>query len=78
MVWLQIAFAELAFHWSLKLVAISLLTVGVSLVLYDLFVRSTVIGKVLNGRRKDRVLFAWGSRSGRAVPETGFWETSPN
>jgi hypothetical protein len=30
-IWLQIAFAELAFHWSLKLIAISLLTIGIQL-----------------------------------------------
>lgn len=56
-VWLQIAFAELPMHWSLKLIAVSLLTVGISLVIYDLLVRSTIIGKVLNGRKKERVLF---------------------
>ncbi|MBI1177453.1 acyltransferase family protein [bacterium] len=56
-IWLQIAFAELPFHWALKLTAISLLSVGISLVLYDLFVRSTLIGKTLNGRRKERMLF---------------------
>jgi glucans biosynthesis protein C len=56
-VWLQIAFAELSLHWSLKLVAISLLTIGISLVLYDLFVRSTLIGKTLNGRKRARALF---------------------
>jgi peptidoglycan/LPS O-acetylase OafA/YrhL len=59
-VWLQIAFAELPFHWSLKLIAISLLTIGISLVLYDLFVRSTLIGKTLNGRTKARFLFRRG------------------
>ncbi len=59
-IWLQIAFAELPFHWSLKLIAISLLTIAVSLVLYDLFVRSTLIGKTLNGRRKKRVFVGWG------------------
>ena len=63
-VWLQIAFAELSLHWSVKLSAISLLTVGISLVLYDLFVRSTLIGQTLNGRKKQRVLFRWGSNSG--------------
>jgi peptidoglycan/LPS O-acetylase OafA/YrhL len=66
-IWLQIAFAELAFHWSLKLIAISLLTIGISLVLYDLFVRSTVIGKTLNGRRQERVLFKWRSKSGNKL-----------
>ena len=60
-IWLQIAFAELPYHWSLKLIAISSLTVGISLVLYDLFVRSTFIGKTLNGRKKERVLFKRGS-----------------
>jgi peptidoglycan/LPS O-acetylase OafA/YrhL len=63
-VWLQIAFAELSFHWSLKLIAISLLTIGISLVLYDLFVRSTLIGKTLNGRKQERVLFRWPSNRG--------------
>ncbi len=63
-IWLQIAFAELPFHWSLKLIAISLLTVGISLVLYDLFVRSTFIGRTLNGRKREGVLFGWGSESG--------------
>jgi peptidoglycan/LPS O-acetylase OafA/YrhL len=59
-VWLQIAFAELPFHWSLKLMMVSLLTIGISLALYDLFVRSTLIGKTLNGRTKERVLFRRG------------------
>ena len=68
-VWLQIAFAELTFHWSLKLMMISLLTIGVSLVLYDLFVRSTLIGKTLNGRRKDSVLFRWGRKNVWGQPE---------
>lgn len=66
-VWLQIAFAELPLHWSLKLIAVSVLTVGISLVLYDLFVRSTLIGRVLNGRRRERVLFRWRSRTGNRL-----------
>ncbi len=57
--WLQIAFAELPLHWSVKLPAISLLTVGASLALYDLLVRSTWIGGILNGRKKERALFRW-------------------
>ncbi|MEE4218194.1 MAG: hypothetical protein V2I48_11330 [Xanthomonadales bacterium] len=56
--WLQIAFAELPMHWTLKLPAISLLTIGLSLLLYDLVVRPTLAGKILNGRKKERVLFA--------------------
>ena len=62
-VWLQIAFAELPFHWLLKLTAISVLTVGISLVFYDLFVRSTFVGRVLNGRKRERVLFKRGAQT---------------
>lgn len=56
-VWLQIAFAELPMHWSLKLVFISVLTIGISILLYDLVVRSTLIGKILNGRKREREIF---------------------
>jgi peptidoglycan/LPS O-acetylase OafA/YrhL len=55
-IWLQVAVAELALHWSLKLAFISVATIGVSLFTYDLFVRSTFLGRVLNGRRRERVL----------------------
>lgn len=58
-VWLQVAFAELPFHWLFKLIAISFLTIGISIVLYELFVRSTVVGQILNGRKRERVLFGW-------------------
>lgn len=57
-VWLQTAFAEFELNWSIKLAAISLITIGLSLLTYDLFVRSTFIGKTLNGQRKPRALFA--------------------
>jgi peptidoglycan/LPS O-acetylase OafA/YrhL len=73
-VWLQIAFAELPFHWTLKLVSISLLTVGISIVLYDLFVRSTLMGQILNGRKRERVLFGW--RSKDRFANKGFSEQS--
>jgi len=53
-VWLQVAVAELPLHWSLKLAFISTITIAISLLTYDLFVRSTLIGWVLNGRRRDR------------------------
>ena len=55
-VWLQVAVAELPLHWSLKLAFISTITIALSLFTYDLFVRSTFIGWVLNGRRRDRVM----------------------
>ena len=56
-VYLQIAFAELNWHWALKLATISTLTIAISLALYDLFVRNTEIGQTLNGRKKPRVIF---------------------
>ncbi len=58
-VWLQVAVAELPVNWSLKLAFVSTVTIALSLLTYDLFVRSTFIGWVLNGRRRDRVLPAW-------------------
>ena len=58
-VWLQVAFAELPLHWSLKLALISSITIGLSLFTYDCFVRSTFIGRLLNGRRRERVIAAW-------------------
>ncbi len=61
-VWLQVAFAELPLHWSVKLSSIFLITVGISLVCYDLFVRSTLIGKTLNGVKKERIFFRWGGK----------------
>ncbi|BFM21497.1 acyltransferase family protein [Gilvimarinus japonicus] len=57
-IWLQIAFAETPWHWGVKLTLISGITIAVSLLLYDLLVRASVIGQVLNGGRKARVLFA--------------------
>jgi len=58
-IWLQVAVAELPVNWSLKLVFVSAVTIALSLLTYDLFVRSTFIGWVLNGRRRERVLPAW-------------------
>jgi glucans biosynthesis protein C len=58
-VWLQVAVAELPLHWSFKLAFVSTLTVAISLLTYDLFVRSTFIGWVLNGSRRDRATTGW-------------------
>ena len=58
-VWLQVAVAELPLHWSFKLALITLATIGLSLLTYDLFVRSTFIGWILNGRRRERVMLPW-------------------
>lgn len=56
-IWLQITFAELPLPWAIKLISICVITITISLVLYDIFVRSTFIGKALNGKQKTRVLF---------------------
>ncbi len=57
-VWLQVAVAELPLNWSIKLAIVSTATIAVSLLTYDLLVRSTFIGQVLNGRRRERMLSA--------------------
>ena len=54
-VWLQIAFAEIPLHWSAKWVTVFALTIFISLVLYEGFVRSTRLGKILNGRKQERL-----------------------
>jgi peptidoglycan/LPS O-acetylase OafA/YrhL len=66
-VWLQVAVAELPLPWSFKLAFISTMTIAVSLLTYDLFVRSTFIGWVLNGRRRDRVMASWFLGSARQL-----------
>jgi len=58
-VFLQIGFAELPLHWTIKLLAISGLTIATSLLFYDAFIRPTIVGAILNGRAKRRgILFA--------------------
>ena len=56
-VWLQITFAELPLHWLIKLASISAITIFISILLYDAFIRSTFIGAALNGKRKPRCIF---------------------
>ncbi len=60
-VWLQVAVAEVPVHWSLKLAFVSATTIAFALLTYDLFVRSTLLGQILNGRRRERVLRFSGS-----------------
>jgi peptidoglycan/LPS O-acetylase OafA/YrhL len=55
-IWLQVAVAEVELHWSLKLTLVSAVTIAISLITYDLFVRSTFVGWVMNGRRQERVI----------------------
>ena len=63
-VWLQVAVAEVPVHWSLKLIFITAATIGLALLTYDLFVRSTILGQILNGRRHPRAL-SLGGGSGK-------------
>jgi len=63
-VWLQVAVAEVPAHWSLKLLFISAATIAIALLTYDLFVRSTWIGQILNGRRRERALRPPAGRAG--------------
>ena len=65
-VWLQVAVAELPVHWSVKILGISVATIGIALVTYDLCVRATFVGRILNGRRRPRCLFGHADSS----PET--------
>ena len=58
-VWLQVAVAELPVGWMPKLALISAATLILGLLSYDAFVRSTRLGKLLHGRRHDRILFPW-------------------
>ena len=55
-VWLQVSVAEFPVHWLFKLAGISTVTIALGLLSYDLFVRSTWLGALLNGRRRDRAL----------------------
>jgi glucans biosynthesis protein C len=57
-IWLQVATAEIALHWSLKIPLVTITTLSICLITYDLFVRPTFIGQILNGRRRSRVIFA--------------------
>lgn len=55
-VWLQVAVAEVPLPWFFKLGIITAVTLGVCWVSYDLCVRATWVGWLLNGRRRARVL----------------------
>jgi peptidoglycan/LPS O-acetylase OafA/YrhL len=57
-------FSNLAWLPSIKILMVLAITLLFGFVTYDLFVRSTVIGSVLNGRRYPRVLFG----TNRPVP----------
>ena len=56
-IWLPGLFSNLAWVPSVKILMVLAITLLFGFVTYDLFVRSTIIGSVLNGRRYPRVLF---------------------
>lgn len=55
-VWLQVAISEAPLNWAVKLTIVSFGTIGICLLTYDLFVRSTLLGAVINGRRRPRAI----------------------
>lgn len=57
-VWLQVALSEAPLNWAVKLAIVSFGTFGLCLLSYDLFVRSTFLGAIINGRRRPRAIFA--------------------
>jgi len=54
-VWMQVTVSEWSLHWSLKWPFIFLVTVAICLLTYALFVRSSPIGRVLNGRARGKL-----------------------
>lgn len=56
-VFLQVLLADIELLWWVKLLLIVTTTISVSIVTYDAFVRSTLMGTLLNGKRKPRRLF---------------------
>ena len=49
--------AELSGAWPLRMAGVSAATLAFALLTYDLFVRATWLGQILNGRRRPRVLW---------------------
>lgn len=50
-IWLQIAVAELTIAWPIKLFLVSIGTVSISVLIYDLAIRNSSIGNLLNGKK---------------------------
>ncbi|MBC2607308.1 acyltransferase family protein [Pelagicoccus albus] len=73
-IWLQIAVAELSWHWAIKLPTITTLAIGISLLLYDLLIRPSFVGKILNGRKKPSQIISL--LKGSKAPKTQSLATS--
>src|SRR5262245_33036633 len=52
--WLQLAVRDLPWHWSLKFLLILTIALTVLFLSYEFFVRYTLVGETLNGRRRRR------------------------
>ena len=74
-VWLQVAVSELPLHWSLKLTGVSAITLAVCLLTYDLLVRPTFVGWLLNGHRRESEVLR---RSGRLLRRNSSPTLSPS
>jgi len=71
-VFFQVLIADLELFWWLKLLLIVAVTVIICIVSYDAFVRSTVIGQLLNGKRKPRVFITFNRNVGATHESSKF------
>lgn len=67
---LQVAFRNVGWSPWLECLAILAITFGLLLASYDLFVRSTFLGAILNGRRRPRALANFASRGATDASST--------
>jgi hypothetical protein len=67
---LQILLMDVRLHWAIKFSFLLLITMAILLVSYHYLVRSTFIGKCLNGRRHSRTGVTSGSGLPKALPLT--------
>ena len=54
-VWLQVAFAEIELHWLIKLISITVITLAIAFVLFEVMVKKTWLKYVLSGASKPLV-----------------------
>ena len=54
---LQIAVAELSFHWFIKWVIVCASTLGIGLILYESLVKHSWVGRILNGWQKPEKVY---------------------
>jgi glucan biosynthesis protein C len=66
-IWMQSFVMFMPISGSIKFILVTAVGILVTMLTYDLFVRSTFIGEALNGRRKPRALFARRARAQKAA-----------